>query len=585
MNYKTSSTAVLKDISILYVEHDLDIVQEVQTFLETKVKLLAIARNTEAGYVLYKKIKPDLIIADIEVGKLDGLELIQRIREENHFVPIIVTSTFDDAKVLIKAIDLGIDAYLTKPFSLYKLLEKLKRACQPRLLKQLVETKKKLLLYKERVDFAFEATQEGLWEWNIQTDEVYFSPRWKEILGYHDNEFENSYYAWEKSIHPADLAKIKKKREEIFSQGQKRMRIKYRQIDKFGIARWILSRGTIEYDADGLAMRMIGTHLDITEKKRKYEDSLKNQKLLESAADLAGLAYWELDFTTNTFIFNDAYYKFLGTNAQDEGGYTMNVYKYLPNFIPSQSQEIIVTALQDAFLQNKEYKSTFEYTMVKRDGAIINVLVDYYVTYDENENPFKAYGTMYNMTRQKDYEKELKRARDDAQLLSITDGLTELYNRRFFDEVIVKELNRSKRDKKNLAFLMLDIDNFKLYNDTYGHTKGDATLKAVASVLKNYSARSEDTAFRLGGEEFGIIFLPESSSKTVSYANSLLHSVENLHIKHEKNDASNFLTVSIGLIFKSYEYDMTAEEIYQKADKALYYSKSSGRNQVKVYTF
>ena len=104
--------------------------------------------------------------------------------------------------------------------------------------------------------------------------------------------------------------------------------------------------------------------------------------------------------------------------------------------------------------------------------------------------------------------------------LSITDDLTKIYNRRFFNIKIEEEINRAKRDKKELCLIILDIDFFKQYNDTYGHQEGDIVIKSVANILKNKTNRADDLAFRVGGEEFVIITHIEKD-KVLNYATLL----------------------------------------------------------------
>lgn len=167
------------------------------------------------------------------------------------------------------------------------------------------------------------------------------------------------------------------------------------------------------------------------------------------------------------------------------------------------------------------------------------------------------------------------------EIISITDGLTNIYNRRYFDEIFPKIINSAKRKDELVSFLFMDIDHFKQYNDNYGHQKGDEVLIEVAKCLKNSLHRSSDIAFRLGGEEFAIVYLSETKEKAFEFANIVKNNIENLNIKHEFNSASAYITASIGLICKNAN-DIIINEIYKQADYLLYEAKRNGRNQVKV---
>ena len=165
--------------------------------------------------------------------------------------------------------------------------------------------------------------------------------------------------------------------------------------------------------------------------------------------------------------------------------------------------------------------------------------------------------------------------------LSITDNMTGLYNRNYFDRAFSREFRRAKRDEKLFSVVLLDIDFFKQYNDTYGHQEGDKALIAVAQVLLDQAKRSSDFAFRVGGEEFLVITNQKDFISLELFALNIIHSVEALKIPHQPSTASEFLTVSAGAVQVSSDTEMTPEEIYKAADELLYQAKSAGRNGMK----
>ena len=165
--------------------------------------------------------------------------------------------------------------------------------------------------------------------------------------------------------------------------------------------------------------------------------------------------------------------------------------------------------------------------------------------------------------------------------LSITDELTKIYNRRFFNIKIEEEINRAKRDKKEICLIMLDIDFFKQYNDTYGHQEVDIVIKSVANVLKRKTNRADDFAFRVGGEEFVIITHIEKD-KVLNYANSIKDDIENLKIEHSGNKVSKYVTISLGVVCKNAIEINSSEELYKQADINLYEAKRSGINCVVI---
>ena len=176
----------------------------------------------------------------------------------------------------------------------------------------------------------------------------------------------------------------------------------------------------------------------------------------------------------------------------------------------------------------------------------------------------------------------LKIKNDMLEKLSMYDGLTNIRNRRFFDETFEKTFNEIKRDKKSLAVLMIDIDFFKPYNDNYGHGQGDETLRKVAKALEKTIKRASDFVARYGGEEFVILLKDINKDGVEAVANNLLNAVRELKITHEFSKIENYVTVSIGVSFYNSSSDVTKLELLLKADETLYNVKNSGRNNFAI---
>ena len=177
---------------------------------------------------------------------------------------------------------------------------------------------------------------------------------------------------------------------------------------------------------------------------------------------------------------------------------------------------------------------------------------------------------------------DLKIKNDMLEKLSMYDGLTNIRNRRFFDETFEKTFNEIKRDKKSLAVLMIDIDFFKPYNDNYGHGQGDETLRKVAKALEKTIKRASDFVARYGGEEFVILLKDINKDGVEAVANNLLNAVRELKITHEFSKIENYVTISIGASFYNSNSDVTKLELLLKADETLYNVKNSGRNNFAI---
>lgn len=175
--------------------------------------------------------------------------------------------------------------------------------------------------------------------------------------------------------------------------------------------------------------------------------------------------------------------------------------------------------------------------------------------------------------------KKLKTANQRLENASYTDSLTGLYNRRYFNVIIDREIKRAKRANSEITFMMLDVDYFKYYNDTYGHIEGDNALKAVASVLRTVLKRPGDYVFRLGGEEFGVLIVETSPLESESVALKICQELELRKIPHAKSQVSEYLTLSVGVVACVGDETLFEEDMIKQADKKLYEAKESGRNR------
>jgi len=160
---------------------------------------------------------------------------------------------------------------------------------------------------------------------------------------------------------------------------------------------------------------------------------------------------------------------------------------------------------------------------------------------------------------------------------SITDTLTGIYNRRYFNELLIREIARSERYGGSFALLMIDIDEFKAYNDTHGHLEGDRALQQVASLFER-CARRTDSVARYGGEEFALIMGEAGKEEALLLAERLRGVIEEAHLERQKPTLQGRLTISIGIA--AYPTDATsATELLARADTALYAAKATGKNR------
>lgn len=177
---------------------------------------------------------------------------------------------------------------------------------------------------------------------------------------------------------------------------------------------------------------------------------------------------------------------------------------------------------------------------------------------------------------------ELKRYQDMLENLAMVDGLTGIANRRNFDETLDREWRRGRRDRTPLSIIFVDIDFFKQFNDTYGHTEGDECLKRVADALEAAVFRSADLVARYGGEEFAFI-LPNTNSRGASLkAVKIRKLIHALDIRHIHSKVSDHITISLGVASTVPDDEMMPEVLLKAADEALYEAKNAGRNCIQL---
>jgi diguanylate cyclase (GGDEF)-like protein/PAS domain S-box-containing protein len=330
---------------------------------------------------------------------------------------------------------------------------------------ELEEQIKKNSEERERFLLYVQATGDGMWDWKLDTNEFYFSDKWKSMLGYDTDEIKGSFIEWQDLVHPDDLGKVLKMWITC-TEGANNYNIEYRIKNKSGNYIWVSSRTIALINENGEVCRLAGSQTDITAEK-------------------------------------------------------------------------------DALLQLKEYQKNLEYEIEER-------------THDLKEAN--------------------KRLRDLASI----DGLTGLKNRRSFDESIDREWNRCKRDRSAFSLIMLDIDYFKQYNDTYGHLEGDNVLKRFAGALMKTVRRSTDIVARYGGEEFSVILSGTDEDQALKVAKNIQDHVHALKIPAASNCPNPYVTFSVGVGTIRPGEDNSWQAVLEQVDRALYRAKELGRDRIIV---
>lgn len=228
-------------------------------------------------------------------------------------------------------------------------------------------------------------------------------------------------------------------------------------------------------------------------------------------------------------------------------------------------------------------KKRLQEQLVKAEQDILSAKNSYQLLLEQQQ---ESQGLLEERVQERTLElhitlQELEEANRELEQKNTLDELTGLFNRRFYDQKILAEYRRSKRNLTPLSLLIIDIDHFKAVNDNYGHQMGDYCLVWLSNHLKKSLKRGSDMAFRYGGEEFCII-LPDTDEKgAMVFAEALRKNIEHQACSHE--DIEIALTISSGIFTYVQQDDVKPEQIFTRADKALYKAKHNGRNQAQVY--
>jgi diguanylate cyclase (GGDEF)-like protein len=179
---------------------------------------------------------------------------------------------------------------------------------------------------------------------------------------------------------------------------------------------------------------------------------------------------------------------------------------------------------------------------------------------------------------------ELEQANTRLDQLARLDGLTSIPNRRALDTWLAEEWSRAQRQRQSVCVLMLDIDDFKRYNDFYGHLAGDNCLRAVAQTMASHLHRNSDFCARYGGEEFVVILHDTELEGGVTVAQRLSESIDQLALPHLMSSAQKFVTVSIGVASQVPGIEHSVDDLLRRADQALYRAKALGRHKIESST-
>eukprot|EP01022_Parablepharisma_sp_SALTPOND_P007596 TRINITY_DN13169_c0_g1_i1.p1 TRINITY_DN13169_c0_g1~~TRINITY_DN13169_c0_g1_i1.p1 ORF type:complete len:747 (-),score=48.85 TRINITY_DN13169_c0_g1_i1:328-2568(-) len=421
----------------------------------------------------------------------------------------------------------------------------------------------------KKLGYVIEGADLGYWDYFVKEGSVQYNTRLAEIMGLDKSMSSGSFEDMMKLVYEDDVELVKKALYETM-ENEKKFSAEFRVKRAWGIA-WVHgSGGVVEKDSSGEALRVSGTLQDVSERKDIEEKLRINREyfnlIYNSTPDI-------IVITSGKTLFdaNERFFEFF-----DEFS-TVDEFREKHECIC----EFFMDCMKEGFLSSKD-----KHTWIQKaiDTGISKVMLpkeDRVYVFSINAKEFTFLGSEMYVVSFSDIS-QMEMLKDRLEEISGSDELTSLLNRRSFNKIFSDELHRASRDGLYIGLAILDVDFFKEYNDRYGHIEGDKALKSVAKEIKNQLRRVGDFAFRLGGEEFGVLLSGNSKETLIETINRVQSSIKELKIEHEGSKAGDFLSISAGFVVKVAEVGMDEDSLYKEADDALYIAKKGGRDKVVV---
>ena len=425
-----------------------------------------------------------------------------------------------------------------------------------------------LKLSQERFNLAVTGSNDGLWDWNIASGEMYFSPRFEDLLGFAESEMGQSIDMLMSRVHPDDKAAI----DEAFSSHLKLgapFDVEMRLLTKSEDYRWFRSRGQSVRGPTGKAVRMAGAITDMTDRRQAAADlfAAKERALVTLASIADGV------ITTDP----DGWVEYLNPVAEELTGWTTEKARGLPmqailRMVNEGSRKLAPNPIEMVLREERTIEAASTLLLVRNDGTEFPIM--------QSAAPIRARGgeitgvvlVLHDVSRERQYVAKLS-------YQASHDSLTGLINRGEFEGRLSLALNSAAQLGRHHAVMYLDLDQFKVVNDTCGHAAGDQLMRQVTAVLQR-RLREGDTLARLGGDEFGVLLENCAPDNALRIADGLRQTVMDCHFAWEARSFN--IGVSIGLVNVA-DGMFTLTDVLSAADSACYMAKEKGRNRVQVY--
>ena len=438
-----------------------------------------------------------------------------------------------------------------------------------RMIREGTQFERALRQSEERFQHAVSGTNDGIWDWSLAHASIYFSPRFEHLLGHAPGTLRATPAAFLRLVHAHDRRRALAQFRHHLATGEP-LDLEFRLRTRERTYRWFRTRGRSFLGAGGKPVRMAGSLADISERKQSeaalFEQTERAQVTLASIADAV------------ITVSVDGTVEFLNPVAERLTGWFNNEARRLAvaavfRLQDEASGEALADPVARALREGCAVKSEGNVALRRRDDS--PVAIDYSAApiRDRAGTTVGVVLVFHDMSRERQYASRL------AHLAS-HDALTGLPNRREFERRVSAILREARDRAGSYAVLYLDLDEFKLVNDTCGHAAGDELLRQVSALLRQ-RLREMDTLARLGGDEFGVLLAHCAPASALRVAETLRKTIGDFHFVWKQRPFR--VHVSIGLVSLG-QGTRTLAQVLSAADAACYIAKDKGRNRVQVWS-
>ncbi len=419
-----------------------------------------------------------------------------------------------------------------------------------------------LRLNEERLNLAMSVTNDGLFDWDMAKNEVYYSPRYYTMAGYLPNEFPGTFEEWSKRVHKEDFPVVEQALQTYLAGEREEVDVLFRFLRKDGGWMWIRGRSkVVERSDSGQPLRLVGTHTDYTLQKSAEQKLQLAASVFNHARE--GIVITD---TEGTIVeVNDAFVEITGYEREEVLGNN-------PSMLKSgrQGPEFYATMWHD--LIEKGYWSG-EVWNRRKSGEVYAEMLTISAVYN-SKGEMQNYAAIFtDITSQKKHQQQLEH-------IAHYDVLTGLPNRVLLADRMQQSLARAKRQGQQLVVAFIDLDGFKEVNDLHGHDAGDQLLINLARRMWTV-LREEDTIARLGGDEFVAVLTDLNDiQESIPLLKRLLTTIAQ---PVQSGQLELRVTGSIGVSFYPQADEMDSEQLLRQADQAMYQAKLAGKNHFHIF--